>query len=99
MKVDSNHTCLAVINLDSALEKDENCYPLVFLEECKYIEKKRKLDIFMIICVIFFILISRMKNRLMIFCETNFENAFFEGATLKSLMKNKFLFNRSFITF
>ena len=33
MKVDSNHTCLAVINLDSALEKDENCFPLVFLEE------------------------------------------------------------------
>ena len=99
MKVDSNHTCLAVINLDSALEKDENCYPLVFLEECKYIEKKRKLDIFMIICVIFFILINRMKNRLKIFWEKNFENAFFEGATLKSVMKNKFLFNTSFITF
>ena len=34
--VDSNHTCLAVINLDSALKKDENYYPRVFLRECKY---------------------------------------------------------------
>ena len=36
-KVDSNHTCLAVISLDSALKKDENYYPQVFLKECKYI--------------------------------------------------------------
>ena len=39
-KVDSNHTCLAVISLDSALKKDENYYPQVFLKECKCIEKK-----------------------------------------------------------
>ena len=39
-KVDSNHTCLAVISLDSALKKDENYYPQAFLEECKCIEKK-----------------------------------------------------------
>ena len=39
-KADSNHTCLAVISLDSALKKDENYYPQVFLKECKYIEKK-----------------------------------------------------------
>ena len=39
-KVDSNHTCLVVISLDSALKKDENCYPQVFLKECKYTEKK-----------------------------------------------------------
>ena len=39
-KVDSTHTCLAVISLDSALKKDENYYPQVFLKECKYIEKK-----------------------------------------------------------
>ena len=38
-KVDSNHTCLAVIRLDSALKKDENYYPQVFLKECKYIKK------------------------------------------------------------
>ena len=39
-KVYSNHTCLLVINLDSALNKDGNCYLQVFLKECKYIEKK-----------------------------------------------------------
>ena len=40
-KVDSNHTCLAVISLDSSLKKDENYYPQVFLKECKYIERKK----------------------------------------------------------
>ena len=39
-KVGSNHTCLAVISLDSALKKDDNCYPQVFLKGSKYIEKK-----------------------------------------------------------
>ena len=39
-KVGSNHTCLAVISLDSALKKDGNYYPQMFLIECKYIEKK-----------------------------------------------------------
>ena len=39
-KVDSNHTCLAVISLDPALKKDENYYPQVFLKECNYIEEK-----------------------------------------------------------
>ena len=38
-KVDSNHTCLAIISLDFALSKDENYYPQVLLKECKYIEK------------------------------------------------------------
>ena len=38
--MDSNHTCLAVISLDSALKKDENYYPQVFLKECKYIKRK-----------------------------------------------------------
>ena len=38
--MDSNHTCLAVIDFDSALKKDENYYPQVFLKECKYIKKK-----------------------------------------------------------
>ena len=32
LKVDSNHTSLAVINFDSALKKDENYYPQVFLK-------------------------------------------------------------------
>ena len=39
-KVDSNHTCLAVITLDSALKKNDNYYLQVFLKEWKYIEKK-----------------------------------------------------------
>ena len=39
-KVDSNHTCLVVITLDSALKKDDIYYPQVFLKECKYILKK-----------------------------------------------------------
>ena len=39
-KVDSNHTCLAVITLDSALKKNDIFYPQVFLKECKYIEEK-----------------------------------------------------------
>ena len=34
-KVDSNHTCLEVISLDSTLNKDGNYYPQVFLKECK----------------------------------------------------------------
>ena len=39
-KVDFNHTCLAVISLDSGLKKDENYYPQVLLKEGKYIEEK-----------------------------------------------------------
>ena len=39
-KMDSDHTCLAVISLDSAFQKDKNCYPLVFLKECKCAKKK-----------------------------------------------------------
>ena len=31
-KMDYNHTCLAVISLDSALKKDENYYPQVFVK-------------------------------------------------------------------
>ena len=38
--MDSNHTSLAVISLDSALKKDENYYLQVFLKEFKQIEKK-----------------------------------------------------------
>ena len=29
-KVDSSHTCIAVMSLDSALKKDDNYYPQVF---------------------------------------------------------------------
>ena len=40
LKLDFNHTCLAVISLDSALKEDDNYYLQVLLKECKYIEKK-----------------------------------------------------------
>ena len=39
-KLDSNHTCLAAVGLDSALKKDGSYYTRVFLKECKYIKKK-----------------------------------------------------------
>ena len=38
--VDSSHTGLVVISLDSALKKSENCHTQLFFKECKYIEKK-----------------------------------------------------------
>ena len=78
VKVESNHTCSAVISLDSALMKDEHYYPQVFLKECKYIQKK------VVRCIMS--LISQIKNRLKhlvnvfwecIFWGSNFKNAFF----------------------
>ena len=33
-KLDFNHTCLAAVSLDSALKKDGNYYPELFLKEC-----------------------------------------------------------------
>ena len=38
-KIGSNYVSLWVIIIDFVLKKDKNYYPLVFLEECKYIEK------------------------------------------------------------
>ena len=38
-KAGSNHTCLAVIIIESALKKGENYYLEVFLKEFIYIEK------------------------------------------------------------
>ena len=38
-KLDPNYTCLAVISLNSALKRDENYYPQMFLRDCKYIKK------------------------------------------------------------
>ena len=39
-KVESNHTCLAVITMDSALKKNDNFCPKVFLKECKNVKKR-----------------------------------------------------------
>ena len=40
LKVNSSHTCLAVISLHSVLKKDDNYCLQVFLKGCKYIEEK-----------------------------------------------------------
>ena len=45
-KVDSNNTCSAVISLNSAVNKDGNYYPQVFLKDCKYNQKKAISHIF-----------------------------------------------------
>ena len=37
-----NYICLAVLSIDFVLKKDENYYRQVFLKECKYIEKEKK---------------------------------------------------------
>ena len=37
--LNKNHTCLAIITLDSVLKEDENYYSQVLLKECKYVEK------------------------------------------------------------
>ena len=39
-KVGSDGTCSAIINIDSALKKDEKLHPPAFLKECKCIEKE-----------------------------------------------------------
>ena len=36
-KIDSNNTCLTVISLDSAFNKNENYFLQAFLKECEYI--------------------------------------------------------------
>ena len=63
-KLDSNHTCLAVISLNSALKKDGNYYPQVLLKECKYIEKKVVRYIHDNLSNLLVLLMSLMKNKL-----------------------------------
>ena len=36
--------CLSIIMLDSVIESDEKYYPQTFLEECKYVQEKIKVD-------------------------------------------------------
>ena len=62
--LDSNHTCLAVISLDSAFKKDSNYYPQVFLKECKYMEKKVIRHINDNLSDFSYFFMSLMKNRL-----------------------------------
>ena len=68
--MDSNHTCLAVISLDSALNKNGNYYPQVFLNTLwnnVYIRNvntlwKKQLDIQLMSQKV--LLIVLMKNKL-----------------------------------
>ena len=66
--LDSNHTCWAVISLDSALKKDENYYPQAFLKSVNILRTKW-LDMFIIIWVIFLLMMtSLMKNKSELAC-------------------------------
>ena len=40
IKVDSDHTCLAIISLDFAFKKDGNYYPQVFLKSVNTLREK-----------------------------------------------------------
>ena len=60
-KLVTNHTCLAVISLNSALKKD-GYYLQMFLKECKHIEKNVIRHI--IDKVLLLILIILMKSKL-----------------------------------
>ena len=39
----NNYVCIAAIYIDSVLRVDKKNYPQVYLEQCKYKMKKRKL--------------------------------------------------------
>ena len=41
-KENMHYTCIACINIDSALTIDKKNYPQVYIEECKYKVKKYK---------------------------------------------------------
>ena len=62
-KLDSNHTCLALISLDSAHKKGDNYYPQVLLKQCKYSEKKVVRHIHDNLSNFSYFLISLMKNK------------------------------------
>ena len=44
----SHFNCLSVILLDSAFRTGKNCYPQVFLEECKYVVTEKKIPKYII---------------------------------------------------
>ena len=39
----NHYSCIAAIKIDSIIKIDKKYYPQVYLEQCKYKEKKRKL--------------------------------------------------------
>ena len=80
-KLESNHTCLAVISLDSALKKNDNYTNIL---------RKKQLGIFMIIWVMFLFLMSLMKNRLKLLSSWFLKMYFLKEQFWKSLKKNIF---------
>ena len=38
-----HYTCIACVNIDSVMKMDKKNYPKVYLEECKYKIKKKKM--------------------------------------------------------
>ena len=42
-KVDASYKCFSLIMLDSVVKVGKKYYPLVFLEECKYVKRKNKM--------------------------------------------------------
>ena len=45
------HTCLAFITIDYVLRIEKKNYPQVYLEECKYETKKKKIPEFTDVCL------------------------------------------------
>ena len=41
-----NYTCIACISIDSVMKMEKKNYPQVYLEECKYKVKKKKMSWF-----------------------------------------------------
>ena len=41
-----NYTCIAAINIDSVMKMDKKNYPQVYIEECRYEIKKKKMTRF-----------------------------------------------------
>ena len=50
-KQDSQCICLPVILIDSVYRKDKDYYPQMFLEECKYVVKDKKMAKFITDCI------------------------------------------------
>ena len=84
-RVDSNHTCLAVINLDSVLKKDDNYYLQVFSKVFKNIEKKGIRHINYNLSDFSYSDESDEEQRLMIFERTILKMYFLSGKFQKSI--------------
>ena len=65
LKIASDYVSLWVIIIDFVLKKDKNYYSQVFLEECKYIDKEKKMTRYITNDLeISFVQVNLMKNKL-----------------------------------